>query len=74
MKRKPVGDQAASYLLGGILLSMLVTFVAFDVNAVRREASLRTEGDCSTVGSGACAGRAARALRGVPGVLIASTE
>jgi hypothetical protein len=34
MKRKPVHNQAAAYLLAGLLLSMLVTFVAFDLNAV----------------------------------------
>jgi hypothetical protein len=34
MKRKPVSNQAASYLLAGLLLSMLVAFVAFDLNAV----------------------------------------
>jgi hypothetical protein len=33
MKRKPSSNQAASYLLAGLLLSMLVAFVAFDVNA-----------------------------------------
>jgi len=32
-----VGNQAASYVLAGLLLSMLVAFVAFDLNAVRRE-------------------------------------
>jgi hypothetical protein len=74
MKRKLVGNQAASYALAGLLLSMLVTFIAFDLNAVRREAFLQNEGKCSAVAVGACLGRATSTIRGVPGVLIASAE
>jgi hypothetical protein len=73
MNRKLVGNQAASYVLAGLLLSMLVTFVAFDLNAVRREAFLQNEGKCSTVAVSGCPGHAT-ILRGVPGVLIASSE
>jgi hypothetical protein len=73
MNRKLVGNQAASYVLGGLLLTMLVTFVACDLNAVRREAFLQNEGKCSTVTVSACPGHAT-ILRGVPGVLIASVE
>jgi hypothetical protein len=73
MNRKPVGNQAASYMLAGLLLSMLVTFIAFDLNAVRREAFLQNEGKCSTVTLSACPGHATT-IRGVPGVLIASAE
>jgi hypothetical protein len=74
MNRKLVGKQAASYVLGGLLLSMVIAFVAFDVNAVRREAFLQNEGKCSTVAVGACPGRAISTMWGVPGVLIASAE
>jgi hypothetical protein len=74
MNRKLVGKQAASYALGGLLLSMVVTFVAFDVNAVRREAFIQNEGKCSTVAVSACPGRATSRMWGVPGVLIASAE
>lgn len=74
MNRNPVGNQAASYVLGGLLLSMVVAFVAFDVHAVRREAFLQNEGKCSTVAVGACPGRAISTMWGVPGVLIASAE
>ena len=73
MNRKLIGNQAASYVLAGLLLSMLVTFVAFDLNAVRREAFLQNEGKCSTVTVSACPGHAI-IVRGVPGVLIASAE
>jgi hypothetical protein len=73
MNRKPVGNQAASYVLAGLLLTMLVTFVAFDLNAVRREAFLQNEGKCSAVTLSACPGHAT-IIRGVPGVLIASAE
>jgi hypothetical protein len=73
MNRKLVGKQAASYVLAGLLLSMLVTFVAFDLNAVRREAFLQNEGKCSTVTVSACPSHATT-IRGVPGVLIASAE
>jgi hypothetical protein len=73
MNRKLVGNQAASYVVAGLLLSLLVAFVAFDLNAVRREAFLQNEGKCSTVTVSACPGHAT-ALRGVPGVLIASAE
>ena len=58
MNRKLVGNQAASYLLAGLLLSMLVAFVAFDLNAVRREAFLQNEGKCSTAAVSACPGHA----------------
>ncbi len=74
MNRKLVGNQAASYLLAGLLLSMLVAFVAFDLDAVRREAFFQNEGKCSVVAVGACAARATLTIRGAPGVLIASTE
>jgi len=73
MNRKALGNQAASYVLGGLLLSMVVAFVVFDVHAVRREAFLQNEGKCSTVAVSACPGHAT-ILRGVPGVLIASAE
>ena len=73
MNRKLVGNQAASYVLAGLLLSMLVTFVAFDLNAVRREAFLQSEGQCGAVALGACPGRT-WTIRGAPGVLIASVE
>jgi hypothetical protein len=46
MYRKLVIRQAPSYLLAGLLLSMLVTFVAFDLDASRQEAFLRYEDDC----------------------------
>jgi hypothetical protein len=74
MNRKPVGNQAATYVLAGLLLSMLVTFVAFDLNAVRREAFLQNEGKCRAVAVGACPGRANSAMWGVRGVLIGSAE
>jgi hypothetical protein len=74
MNRKLVGKQAASYALAGLLVSMLVTFVAFDLNAVRREAFLRDEGACSASADSGCPGHATWAIRGVPGVLIASAE
>ena len=73
MNRKLVGNQAASYVVAGLLLSLLVTFVVFDLNAVRREAFLQNEGKCSTVAVSACPGHAT-ILRGVPGVIIASVE
>jgi hypothetical protein len=73
MNRKLVGNQAASYVMAGLLLSMLVTFVAFDLDAVRREAFLQNEGKCSTVTVSACPGHAT-IIRGAPGVLIASAE
>lgn len=38
--------QASSYALAGIFLFMLLAFVAFDVNAVRREARIHDDGAC----------------------------
>ena len=73
MNRKLVGNQAASYVLAGLLLSMLVAFIAFDLDAVRREAFLRNEGNCTVVALSGCPGRATT-IRGAPGVLIASAE
>jgi hypothetical protein len=72
MNRKLVGNQAASYLLAGLLVSMLVTFVVFDLNAVKREAFLQNAGKC-TVAVSTCSGHATT-IRGAPGVLIASAE
>ena len=74
MNRKLVGNQAASYLLAGLLLSMLVAFVAFDLNAVRREAFLQNEGQCTAAAVGSCPARATSTMWGIPGVLIASSE
>ena len=74
MNRKLIGNQAASYLLAGLLLSMLVAFVAFDLDAVKREAFFQNAGKCSVVAVGACAERATLTIRGAPGVLIASAE
>jgi hypothetical protein len=74
MNRKLIGNQAASYVLAGLLLSMLVTFVACDVNAVRREAFLQNEDQCTAVAVSACPARAPSTMWGVPGVLIASAE
>jgi hypothetical protein len=73
MKRKLVGNQAASYVLGGLLLSMLVAFVAFDVNAARREAFIQNEAKCNAVVMGACPALAST-LWGVRGVLAGSAE
>jgi hypothetical protein len=74
MNRKRIGNQAASYLLAGLLVSMVVTFIAFDVKAVRREASFQNEGQCSTVAVSPCPGHTNSIVWGVPGVLIASAE
>ena len=74
MKRKLVGNQAASYALAGLLLSMLVAFIAFDLNAVRREAFVEDEGRCSAVAVVACSGRANSTMWGVRGVLTRSAE
>jgi hypothetical protein len=72
MNRKLVGNQTASYVLGGLLLSMLVAFVAFDVNAVRREAFIQNEGKCNAAVVGAC--HTLATLWGVRGVLTGSAE
>ncbi|HLZ99941.1 MAG TPA: hypothetical protein VKP66_18530 [Steroidobacteraceae bacterium] len=69
MNSKLARDQAATYVLAGLLLSMLVTFVAFDLKAVKREAFLRNEDKCSVVAVDACAGRAVSTMWGVRGVL-----
>jgi hypothetical protein len=74
MNRKLVGNQAASYVLAGLLLSMLVAFVAFDLHAVRREAFLQNEGQCTAVSVASCPARATSTMWGVPGVVIASAE
>jgi hypothetical protein len=74
MKRNLVGNQAASYALAGLLLSMLVAFIACDLNAVRREAFVQDEGKCSAVAVIACSGRANSTMWGVRGVLTGSTE
>jgi len=74
MNRKLVAKQAASYALAGLLVSMLVTFVAFDLDAVRREAFLRDKGKWCAVAVGNCSGHATANIRGAPGVLIASAE
>ena len=74
MKRKLVGNQAASYALAGLLLSMLVTFIVFDLNAVRREAFVQDEGKCSAVAAVACPGRASSTMWGVRGVLTGTAE
>jgi hypothetical protein len=74
MKRKPIGNQATSYVLAGLLLSMLVMFVAFDLNAVRREAFVQNEGKCSAFALGGCPGSAISTMWGVRGVLIGSAE
>jgi hypothetical protein len=74
MNRKLVGNRAATYVLAGLLLSMLVTFVAFDLNAVRREAFIQNDGKCSAAVVGACSDRAASTMWGVRGVLTGSAE
>ena len=74
MKRKLVGNQAATYALAGLLLSMLVTFIAFDLNAVRREAFVQNETQCTAAAVGACSGRSASTMWGVRGVLIGPAE
>jgi hypothetical protein len=48
-----------------------VTFITFDLKAVRREAFLQNEGKCSVV---ACTGRAVPTMWGVRGVLSGSAE
>jgi hypothetical protein len=59
MNRKRVNNQAASYVLAGLFLSMLVAFIAFDLNAVRREAFVRYDAKCSVVPAGGCPGHPA---------------
>ena len=54
MYRKLVIRQAPSYLLAGLFFSMLVTFVAFDLDASRQEAFLRYEDDCRADAIRAC--------------------
>ena len=54
MIRKQIRNQAASYAVAGIFFSMLVAFVAFDLNAVRREALPQYEDTCSAVAVPAC--------------------
>jgi hypothetical protein len=73
MNRKFVAGKAASYALAAIFFSMLVTFVACDVGAVRREALLRYEDNCAAVVR-ACAGRAAATIHSVQGLLMASAD
>lgn len=46
MNHKRVKTQVSSYALAGIFLSLLATFVAYDVHAVRREARLQAEDTC----------------------------
>jgi hypothetical protein len=59
MNRKRINNQAASYALAGLFLSLLVAFIAFDLNAVRREAFVQYDSKCSVVAPGACSGHAA---------------
>lgn len=73
MNRKLVGNQAASYVLGGLLLSMLVAFVAFDLNAVRREAFVRNEAKCNATVVSACPGPTST-MWGVRRALMGSAE
>ena len=74
MSRNLVSKQAASYAIAGLLLSMLVMFIAFDLDAVRREAFLRNESTCSAVAVGACFSDAASAIRQVQAILIAPAD
>jgi hypothetical protein len=74
MNRKLGGNQAVSYVLAALLLSMLVTFIAFDLRAVRREAFLQDENKCSVVAEDACTGRAIPTMWGVRGALTGSAE
>ena len=74
MKRKRIKGQAATYALAGIFFSMLVTFVAYDLDAVRREASIQGEDNCSALALGACPSHAASTIHGVRGLLIAWVE
>ena len=74
MNPKLVENQAASYALAGLFLSLLITFVACDLKAVRREAQLRYEDHCSTPALRACPGRATLAIEGVRGHLTAAIK
>ncbi len=55
MNRKRTNCPAAAYALAVVLLSLLVTFIALDLSAVRREANLRYREDCGAVAERACA-------------------
>ncbi len=74
MKRKLINGQAATYTLAGIFFTMLVTFVVYDLDAVRRESGTQGEDRCSAVALRACPSRAASTIHGVQGLLIASAE
>ena len=74
MNRQLVANQAASYALAGLFLSLLVTFTACDLRAVRREAQLRYQDHCSTVALRACPGHATLAIEGVQGHLVAAVK
>ena len=74
MKRKQVKGQASAYALAGIFFSMLLTFIAYDLDAVRREASIQDEDNCSKVALRSCHGHAASPIHGVQGLLIALAE
>jgi hypothetical protein len=54
MNRKKTNCPAAAYALAVVLLSMLVTFIALDLSAVRREANLRYPDNCGAVAERAC--------------------
>jgi hypothetical protein len=58
MNHKRSNCPAAAYALAVVLLSMLVTFIAFDLSAVRREADLRYQDNCGAVAERACAATA----------------
>jgi hypothetical protein len=63
MYRNLVIHQAPSYALAGLFLSMLVTFVASDLDAVRQETLPRYEDDCRAVDMRSCAGHATSNIR-----------
>ena len=73
MNRNPDNGHAASYVLAGLFLSMLVAFVACDLNAVRREAFNRDD-SCSSLAMRACFAHVTATIKGVPGILIAAAE
>lgn len=49
MNHNLVKAQASSYALAGVFILMLVTFVAFDLHAVRREAAIHDEATCQAL-------------------------
>jgi len=63
MYHKLVIQQASSYALAGLFLSMLATFVACDLDAVRSEDFARYENDCRADAMHACSGHATSNIR-----------